>query len=402
MSADEVADLVQAWNDSAESRYEFSSDSASWDAIAEAEQRCGLTFPSDYRAFLHVCDGWPDTGDSWAVDALRPAARIEPFAQHHGETIEAWADVDPASTVVAVMQRGVVISDGEAVVLLDPGTALPGSGEVACFVIDNDAPGISQGPASFTDVLRELIKASQIALEPGGYGDAADVERTVAFLTEQTAAALHADDPRPAWDTVLDRNYSGTQLAFMTLAQWLYFCGPTNEASSVTFINSVYETPPAHGEDPVLVAELAPTFATLSLRERYPLRYEIGRAKPPAVAAVFQAYDQLQPVTTPGSYSLEIRLPDADFSYTPAFATQIEQARLLHRQGDDTGARALILEALPLWTPRAPHHIVPMGLLYDPELAPIVLTDISDSTVSINALHILDTLLRARGATSAS
>jgi hypothetical protein len=88
---------------------------ASEEQIASAEQRLGATFPSSYREFLRVTNGWRRT--SPFIEQVWSAERISPFAVENQEWVDIWHEVGSESPEARFLPSAVQISEvGDAAV----------------------------------------------------------------------------------------------------------------------------------------------------------------------------------------------------------------------------------------------------------------------------------------------
>ncbi|MGW3332801.1 SMI1/KNR4 family protein [Streptomyces rubiginosohelvolus] len=114
---------VEAWLGEAPARDE---------ALAAAEERLGVRFPSGLRGFFLTSDGWTRL-DGW-VDGVHPCDRVVWMrdSEAGGRVTEIYASIPGNEEVVELFRRSVEIARGEDYWLLDPTDVGP-DGEWAAY-----------------------------------------------------------------------------------------------------------------------------------------------------------------------------------------------------------------------------------------------------------------------------
>jgi HEAT repeat protein len=140
---------------------------ATEDEIAAAETRLGIAFPSSYREFLQLTNGWRMT--TGFIQRLRPAGEVQWFSSEDQATIDAWLSVSGDDTVsdeeylvygdsavqpmrAGYLQTALAISDyGDGIYLLNPQTVTP-EGEWEAWFFAHWVPGADRY-RSFWDLM---------------------------------------------------------------------------------------------------------------------------------------------------------------------------------------------------------------------------------------------------------
>jgi hypothetical protein len=318
--------------------------------IAAAEARLGVRLPPSYREFLTVSNGWRRTGVF--VSGLRPVGQIGWFRDLEREWYEIWRDLDTDgnSADVALMARAVVVSapESEDALLLDPARVDPVTGEWHACTFSNKHPGASAGStfreeveSLYLDFVRFEVPAGETRTELGARRDRA--------LSGALAGDLAAVE----------------ELRRLAPYDWRAACAD----AQVTLLRRDthfhpalwWEAPDMPVErsrtDPVVLRDVVPAWVVASQDLNHDLAYELTRTPEPVLGVLRDCH-----VAVGSGTGLT-----ADFSYAPAFAAAVDDARdLLPRDPDAAWRR--IVGALPAWRPLAPHHVLPLGLLYDRDL----------------------------------
>lgn len=125
--------------------------------------------------------------------------------------------------------------------------------------------------------------------------------------------------------------------------------------------------------DPTATEELWPCFVVSSLSSSD--RWDTGDQDLDRFALDFALQR-----TTPAGARLRVLVEDyhrtggliIDFSYAPAFAAGVADARSLARAGRDEEAFRRLLAVLPHWRPRSGTHVAPIGLAFDRDLLEVL------------------------------
>jgi hypothetical protein len=329
--------------------------------LAAADQRLGMSLPPSYRQFLALSDGWAATGHF--VASLRPVEQIGWFRDLERDWYETWREVDIDGVWSEgdddgwpLMARALLVSGpGEDALLLDPARIDPQTGEWHCCTLSNATTGAGGGE-SFGQGLRQLYETF-VALHVPASPTRDSIETGVeAAYRRALAGDLAALD-----GLAMARQVSWRARAL--LIQW-DAAAPQSRTEVRTTMHLWWGTPDMPAEtalqDAVLLEELVPLWVATMIDNREDVSYEISRA-PDVVAALMRRH--LTEIEQQGGIT-------ADFGYSPPLEAAAALARAA-MPDDPRAAWQHILDALPRWQPRAPHHLLPAGLLYDRDLSPL-------------------------------
>lgn len=350
---DGVRELIDNWNHASPPGQRIANPPATEADLAAVERTLGFDLPNSYTAFLRISNGWEMFGaPAWGLRGLRRVNRIGPFRTLESEWYEAWREAleeapedDPA---FQLFDRCLVLSKpGEAAILLDPRRRDDRTAELACYIVDNDTPGVAYGPRSFAAVLDHVI--SQL-------GSAKNDDSTL------RQRALNGEN---AWDDIAKRGATSWRARSMDVQYRLF----TNKVGLIAtnqgpaLWNGHLEPPIdlRSVADPVVVHDILPLYVVENIQE--PSSVEYFNAKSPQLVR-----DRIRTLRR----DFFAGTLEADFTYAPEFNVHVEEARrlIVAGTGDPWGC---ILGALGSWTPRSDHHVLPLGLRFDRRLRPLLI-----------------------------
>lgn len=378
MSFPAIAEIVRAWNASGRPEHQIRETGARGTYVRSAEARLGIRLPADYAAFLMLSNGWASTGDPLGVRGLRAVDDIDFFAVVERDWLQSWeeASANSGGPSIDVMRRAVVLSiRGERALLLDPATVDPTSGEPMCVFFDNDAPGVTGPPRSFTEALRDICESLAPALDHANRSIASDPK----------AAGLYARTLGGDLSAIRD-------LERMAIRNWFAYAVVkqhelvTNRISGLVKIDMLWwpEVPPPPAPsvmaEPLLHEEILPLYVSQVFSERRHVLVRVIDHAPPSIA---ETLNRCVATLEAGSEIV------ATFDYAPVFALAVEQARNLIPRDPETAWR-LIVDALDVWQPRCDHHLAPLGLRLDTQLRHLLLHNVRRGHVPPRALEVLE------------
>lgn len=338
---------------------------ATAEQIAAAEARLGVTLPPSYREFLTITDGWPATGDF--VTGIRPVGEVGWFRDLERSWFEIWRDIAVAEGLSdddedhALMGRALVVSTpGGDALLLDPARVDPASGEWFCCRFSNAAAGPSDASTSFKQGM-ERVHDRFVArrVDSGPSIEVVDDTVEAAFRRSlagdlSAGAVFHEAAPMSwrAWALACQFDAFACGAGEYDWAMNIHYLwrGGLGSVSAEQALT-----------DPVVLDELVPLWLVRLLDAKRSVDSDVHYA-PPQVAERMRTH--LAAIES-GTGIV------ADFSYAPEFAAGVREARRL-LAGDPDAAWRTILDHLPAWQPRAPHHLAPLGLRYDKDLRRLI------------------------------
>lgn len=329
--------------------------------IAATEARLGMTLPPSVREFYLASNGFPI---GVFVSGVRPVGELGWFRDLEPDWYGTWRSLDPEGHEPVdsvhghrLLARCLLLSTpGDDALLLDPARVDPVTGEWFCLRWWSE--GVAEGRPSFRAELEQLYLTFVGFEVPHG----PTVEAIDAAVHEEYRRALAGD---LSVGTSLRARRTGSWRAHALAAQWEAFEDDTGYPSATMSTMQLWwghPTVPQHVAvaDPVLVEELLPLWVLLHVRRGETLEGELNRAPEvlrPRIVAYRDRFASGEGVV-------------ADFGHSPAFADAVARARPLVATAPEA-AWGVIREALTHWTPRNRHHLAPVGLLYDRDLAPL-------------------------------
>ncbi|MEW1600723.1 SMI1/KNR4 family protein [Streptomyces sp. NPDC093808] len=332
---------------------------ASQERVTAMEERLGRRMPPSYRAFLLVTDGWRHAGGFvWLLAGTADARRHDnesELADMYEEDLD--EDAGPEEWREAgIWRRGLqldVRSDA-TYVLLDP-EDVDEDGEWAVYTWASwraDAPKRYSDFGSFMEAMyREFhsLRAHRTGREPAFVNDT--TRELDARVDEARRDALRGDWER-ALKTLDEAEEYGRPRARGLGDQIRRLLGRTH---LVYFPDVV--TDPRYA--PELLPPLAAEHAAHSYRGDASLAFPLRGADDALVSQVFATLEQ-------------VRASAYRYTAPGPFGEAVDRARELARWGDTDQAWRTLTDALPLWRPLGPDHLVPLGWVADPVLGPLL------------------------------
>ncbi|MFJ8464717.1 SMI1/KNR4 family protein [Streptomyces swartbergensis] len=332
---------------------------ASEERIAAMEERLGRRMPPSYREFLEVSDGWRHAGGFVWLLAGTEDAHWHNNESGLADTFEEYLDEDagPEERREAdIWRRGLQLDvESDAVhVLMDP-EDVDEDGE---WAVHTWASWLAMPPerhANFREFMRDMhrelhsLRAQRSDEEPVFVNDT--TQKLDSLVEEGRLEALRGGWER-AGKALDEAKAYGRPRAAGLGDQIRRLLGQTY---MVYFEDLV--TDPRYAPDllPPLVAE----HAAHSYRDDSTLTFHLRGAGDDVVSLAHATLDQVR---------------NGTYRYTPAgpFGETVERARELARWGDTDGAWRTLRDAVPLWEPLGPDHLVPLGWVADPVLGPLL------------------------------
>ncbi|MEU5720083.1 SMI1/KNR4 family protein [Streptomyces sp. NPDC020403] len=332
---------------------------ASEERIAAVEERLGRRMPPSYREFLKVSDGWRHAGGFVWLLAGTQDAHWHNDESGLADVFEEYLDEDAGPEErreVDLWRRGLQLDVESDIthVLMDP-EDVDEDGEWAVYTWSSWRAAPPERHANFLEFMREMyrefhsLRAHRSDAEPVF---ANDTTRTLDTLVEE--ARLEA--LRGGWERAgkaLDeaKEYGRPRAAGLG-DQIRRLLGQT----SMVYFDGL-------GTDPRYAPELLPPLvaehAAHSYRDDSTLTFHLRGADDALVSLAYATLDQVR---------------NGTYRYTPAgpFGEAVERARELARWGDTDRAWRTLMDAVPLWEPLGPDHLVPLGWVADPLLGPLL------------------------------
>ncbi|MFJ8109906.1 SMI1/KNR4 family protein [Streptomyces sp. NPDC096132] len=323
---------------------------------AAAEERLGCRLPPSYRAFVEVSDGWRYAGGFvWVLAGTEQARWHEDAAGlAQAEREELTEDSTPEEVLRAGMWERSLRLDVESdatYVLMDPGD-IDESGEWAVYVWAHWRAAPPERYGSF----REFMEAMHQEFHCQRAGDLGE-----AFVND-TTRAVDASVEEARLDALRGRY----EQAEATLTRAMAYgrprargmCDQIRRLSGRTYMAGFGPL----ATDPVYAPELLPVLAAEQVRDRRGDGRGSGMWLPGADESVRELGD-----------SVLAQVREGTFRYSPGgeFGQAVDEAREQARWGRGDEAWRVLRAALPLWRPRGPEHLAPVGLLADPVLGPV-------------------------------
>ncbi|MEU3604956.1 SMI1/KNR4 family protein [Streptomyces sp. NPDC035033] len=329
-------------------------------AIAAAEERLGRRLPPSYREFLAVSDGWR-VEQTAAVHRLGGVAEIDWFGDMYGmsESYEENLGDDPreAEVLLAGMWRRALRLETESDMshaLLDPGDT-DEDGEWALYVYKGWSGEYPDRYPSF--------RAYMEAMYRGFHGDRAG-------RPDFANATTRAQDARVEEARLLSLRGRWEE-ALPLLEEARSFGRPRSGA----LLNQLQQVSAGHGShgswgygalvaDPRCLPEVLPVEAMGRAGETWRQDGDVHWLGMMAARGVDRE--------TAGAVLTGLR--DGTHRYAPpgAWGRAVAEARESARWGATDAAWRTLRDALPRWEAPDPSLIVPIGLLADPVLGPLV------------------------------
>ncbi|MET7304364.1 SMI1/KNR4 family protein [Embleya sp. NPDC005575] len=314
------------------------------------EARIGRRLPPSFRSFLELTDGWRHAGNF--VMRLAGTAEAAPLEEaeaerHAGYEDYLWEGEEPTEEMVhrSRMWHRALRIDAEAdagILVLDPGDIGP-DGEWAVYSWHSWKAAPAERFDSFRAFLHDKYREfHQLAADSGMANDTTRALDAALGHAREEALAGHWERAAGVFAQAEEFGRPGAR----ELGRQLHaFLGDDRWSG-------LYHLPmdPAHRTE------------TLPAR----LAHELGRTWQSPQDAVRE-----QPADV---RDLARRIADGTHAYEPPgpFGAFVFQARESARWGDCDGAWRLLREGLAHWTPPAEDLLVPVGLLADPLLAPVI------------------------------
>jgi hypothetical protein len=271
------------------------------------------------------------------------------FRDLEREWYEIWRDGSPGLEDVALMARALVVSaPGEDALLLDPARVDPVTGEWHACTFSNKHPGASAGSTFREEVLSLYLDFVRFEVPSG------ETRAELAARTDRALPAALAGDP-----AALD------ELRRLAPYDWRAACADAQVTllrRDTHFFPGLWWTWPTmpverSRTDPVVLRDIVPAWVVASRDLDFDLSHELTRTPEPILGVLRDCH-----VAVGAGTGLS-----ADFSYAPAFAAAVDDARELLPRDPDAAWRRIV-GALPAWRPLTPYHVVPLGLVYDRDL----------------------------------
>lgn len=325
--------------------------------IAALEEQLGRRLPPSYRAFLEVSDGWRHAGGFVWLLAGTEQARWYEDAAGLGEAYLEDLDEDspPEQVMLAGMWERALQLDAESDithVLLDPAD-VDGDGEWAVYYYEGWGGEHPRRYASFQEFMEAMYRQfhSLTAHRRGAAFDNATTRTLDATIEEARLEALRGQYER-----------AGTMLAEAETYGRPRATGLRDQIRRL--LGQTYMVYFGHlTADPLYAPEVLPVLAAEHVRHH---RHDDStwafhlRGAPDAVR---KAGDEILRQVREGT-----------FRYTTGgpFGQAVDEAREQARWGDTDTAWHTLRAALPAWQPLGPDQLVPLGLLADPLLGPLL------------------------------
>ncbi|MGW3917278.1 SMI1/KNR4 family protein [Streptomyces sp. NPDC005070] len=328
-------------------------------AIAAAEERLGRRLPPSYREFLAVSDGW-HVDQTAGIYQLGGAADIDWCRDPHDMTSvyqESLGDNPRQEEVLlaGMWQRALRLETDSDMsdALLDPGDR-DEDGEWALYVYKGWSGELPDRYPSFRAYMEAMYRSF--------HGDR--VERPDFVNATTRAQDAHVDEARllalrgqyeQALPLLEEARSFGRPRSAVLLDQLRHLLAPAGDRDYGSL-----------AADPRYLSEILPVQAMTQAgdRRRRP-GDEDGRWLTMMAA---RGVDRKVAVDTLGA------MREGSHSYAPPgpWGRAVAEARELARWGSTDAAWRVLRDALPLWQAPGPLLIVPVGLLADPFLGPLV------------------------------
>ncbi|MEV0691213.1 SMI1/KNR4 family protein [Streptomyces sp. NPDC050388] len=332
---------------------------ASEERIAAMEERLGRRMPPSYREFLKVSDGWRHAGGFvWLLAGAEDArwhddesGLADIFEEDLDEDAgpEEWREAD-------LWRRGLQldVESDATYVLMDP-EDVDEDGEWAVYTWAGWRAAPPERHASFLEFMRNMYRGFHSLRARRGDGEPVFVNDTTRKLDSLVEEA-RLEALRGGWERAVKaldeaKGYGRPRAAGLG-DQIRRLLGQT----SMVYYDGLV-TDPRYAPEllPALVAERA----AHSYWDDSTLRSRLRGADDDLVALAYAMLDQVRSGT---------------YRYTAAgpFGEAVERAWELARWADTDGAWRTLMNALHLWEPLGPDHLVPLGWVADPVLGPLL------------------------------
>lgn len=327
--------------------------------VAALEERLGRRVPPSYREFLKVSDGWRHAGGFVSLLAGAEEARWHDNESGLADVFEEYLDEDAGSEErreADIWRRGLqldVVSDITHV-LMDP-EDVDERGEWAVYTWASWRAEPPERHTNFVEFMRDMHREFHSLQAHRSDGEPVFVDDTTQRQdTRVEEARLEA--LRGGWEravTTLDeaRGYGRPRAAGLG-DQIRRLLGQTH----MVYYDGLV-TDPRYA--PELLPPLVAEHAAHSYRDDSTLTFHLRGADDALVSLAYATLDQVRD----GTYR---------YTATGAFGAAVERARELARWGDTDTAWRTLTDALPLWEPLGPDHLVPLGWVADPVLGPLL------------------------------
>ncbi|MFG2884790.1 SMI1/KNR4 family protein [Streptomyces sp. NPDC048297] len=332
---------------------------ASAERIAAMEERLGQRMPPSYREFLKVSDGWRHAGGFVWLLAGTADARWHDNESGLADIFEEYLDEDAgpeARRDVDLWRRGLQLDVESDVVhvLMDP-EDMDEDGEWAVYTWAAWRAAPPERHANFLEFMRDMYREFHSLGAHRGAGEAEfanDTTREMDSLVEEARLEVLRGDWERAAEALDEAKGYGRPRATGLGDQIRRLLGQTY---MVYFDGLV--TDPRYAPD--LLPPLVADHAAQSWRDDDTLTFHLRGAGDDLVSLAYATLEQVRSGT---------------YRYTAAgpFGEAVERARELARWGDTDGAWRTLTDALPLWEPLGPDHLVPLGWVADPLLGPML------------------------------
>lgn len=331
---------------------------ASEERIAAMEARLGRCMPPSYREFLVVTDGWRHAGGFVRLLAGTETARWHDNASGLADMFEGYLDeeTDPEERREAgLWRRGLQldIASDATYVLLDP-EDVGKDGEWAVYTWSSWLGESPRRHANFLEFMRSTYREFHSLRAHWSPGEPAFVNETTRTLDAVVERAR------------LEALSGGWERAVQALDEAVAYNRPRAAALGDQIRSLLGQTSMVRFEglvtDPRYAPELLPPLVAPRARRHRDdstLTYDVQGADDAVVSL---------------AHATLARLRDGTYRYTAAgaFGEAVQHARELARWGDSDGAWRTLMDALPLWEPLGPDHLVPLGWVADPLLGPLL------------------------------
>ncbi|MFD9380948.1 SMI1/KNR4 family protein [Streptomyces sp. NPDC059999] len=331
---------------------------ASEERIAAMEERLGRRMPPSYREFLKVSDGWQHAGGfvwllagtadaHWHNDELGLADMFEEYLDDDAGPDER-RDVD-------IWRRGLQLDVESDItyVLMDP-EDVDEDGEWAVYTWASWRAAAPERYANFVEFMRGMHQEFHNLRARPGEGEPEfvnDTTREQDALVQQARLEVLRGNWEWAGHALDEAKEYGRPRATGLGDQIRRLLGQTY----MVYYGGVV-TDPRYAPEllPALVAEHA-----AHSKDDSTLMFHLRGAGDDVVSSAYTTLEQVR---------------DGTYRYTAAgpFGEAVERARELARWGDTDEAWRTLMDALPLWQPLGPDHLVPLGWVADPVLGPLL------------------------------
>lgn len=322
---------------------------ASAQQVRDAETKLGRKLPPSLKDFYAVTNGWPVL--SMGFDALRPVQELGWVRDLESELVAIWSSTEPDDETYAqepddgsfLLRRSLLLNTGTDHFLLDPARLtfgrLQNEPEWAAVGFTSWYPGAGEADWSFRAGLEDHYATFVRFHSPGS--------RTRQEVAEQVEVAyqLLLEGDRARAD-VLDRAVSFGDHRADVLRSQLHILDGRHDSPS--HISDLDLRKPEIAEDPAVFEDLLPLLVLgCPGNDRQALDRTIERAPQQLAHRLRELLATFQ--REPG-----LR---ADFSYAPAFAVTVDEARSLAAAGRGQESFNHLVNGLKQWRPLSSGHL---------------------------------------------